>query len=86
MSIYYDTSAWLRRKAIRGSLKADEESLEADPNPFGLIDAARGPPILFNTVLISKFNKVIDEFVNKFCAPNSLHDERRMFTRKNIPT
>ena len=32
MSIYYDTSAWLRRKAVRGSLKVDEESLEADPN------------------------------------------------------
>ena len=53
---------------------------------FGLIDAARGLIILFNTVLISKFNKVIDEFVSKFCAPSSLHDERRMFTRKNIPT
>ena len=37
MSIYYDTRAWLRRKAVvRGSLKADEESLEADPNPIRL--------------------------------------------------
>ena len=35
---------------------------------FGLIGAARGLLILFNTVLISKFNKVIDEFVNKFYA------------------
>ena len=85
MSIYYDTRAWLRRKAVRGSQKADEESLEADPNPIRF-DRRGSRAANHHTVLISKFNKVIDELVSKFYAPNSLHDKRRMFTRKNIPT
>lgn len=35
--------AWLRRKAARGSLKADEESLEADPNPIRFDRRAANP-------------------------------------------